>query len=108
MLDWLARHLEVSSGVAAALIAVSVVQVTMQVYALVDLAMRGTVRGGRKWIWALVIALGSLPGTIAYLAAGRMSSTEEVATASGGGAKAAGEEVVRRAVDALYGPRNRP
>lgn len=103
MLDWLARRLEVSPSVAAALIALTVVQLALQVYALVDLAMRaeGTVRGGKKWVWALVAALGGLPGAIAYLAAARVPATAEAPSASG--AKAAGDETVRRAVDTLYG-----
>ena len=104
MLEWLARRLEVSSGVAAALIALAVVQLALQVYALVDVAKRGAVRGGNKWVWALMIALGGLPGAIVYLAVARMSSTDPV---GGGGAKAAGDESVRRAVDTLYGPRDR-
>jgi hypothetical protein len=105
MLDWLARHLEVSSAVAAALLFLIVVQVATQVFALVDLARRGAVRGGRKWVWALVIALGNLPGAIAYLAAGRTAATVEASNASG--AHAPGREGARRAVDALYGPRDR-
>ncbi|HEY2377970.1 MAG TPA: PLD nuclease N-terminal domain-containing protein [Gemmatimonadaceae bacterium] len=104
MLDWIARRLEVSSSVAAILLVLTIVQVATQVYALVDLARRDAVRGGRKWVWALVIALGNLPGAIAYLAAGRPPSTVEVPAS---GAKAAGEEAVRRAVDTLYGPRDR-
>jgi len=102
MLDWIARRLEVSSSVAGALIALAVVQLAMQVYALVDVVKRGAVLGGNKWVWALVIALGGLPGTIVYLAVGRISST-----APGGAAKAAGDETVRRAVDSLYGPGDR-
>ena len=105
MLDWLARHLEVAPAVAVALLVLVVVQLAIQVYALVDLARRGAVRGGRKWVWALVVALGSLPGAVAYLAAGRTPSTPDVAAASG--AKAAGDDAVRRAVDSLYGPRDR-
>ena len=102
MLDWIARRLEVSSSVAGALIALAVVQLAMQVYALVDVVKRGAVLGGNKWVWALVIALGGLPGTIVYLAVGRISST-----GPGGAAKAAGDETVRRAVDSLYGPGDR-
>jgi hypothetical protein len=105
MLAWLARLLEVSSAVAATLLGVIVVQVATQVYALVDLAKRRAVRGDRKWVWALVIALGNLPGAVAYLAAGRTSAKIDVPAASG--ANAAGDGAVRRAVDTLYGPRNR-
>jgi hypothetical protein len=104
VLDWIAGRLQVSSTVAAILLVLTVVQLATQAYALVDLAMRGAVRGGRKWVWALVIALGNLPGAIAYLAAGRPSPPVEMPTS---GAKVAGEEAVRRAVDTLYGPRDR-
>ena len=66
------------------------------------LVRRGAVRGGRKWVWALVIAVGNLPGAIGYLAAGRLMPEADVS----GGASAAGGEAARRAVDALYGPRD--
>lgn len=104
MLHWLARHLEVSPAVAGALLLLVVAQLAAQVYALVDLARRRAVRGGRKWVWTLVVALGNLPGAIVYLAAGRAASTAEMSDASG--AKTAGPEAVRRALDAVYGPRD--
>ena len=105
MLDRFARLLDVSTTVVAIMLAIIVAQVATQVYAFVDLARRDAVRGGRKWVWALVIALGNLPGAIAYLVAGR--STPEVdATSAGSGASAAGAEAARRAVDVLYKPRN--
>ena len=104
MLDWLARRLEVSPTVAAILLVLAVVQISTQLYALADLVRRDAVRGGRKWVWALVIALGNLPGAIAYLAAGRTPASVDVPAASG--ASAAGEEAVKRAVDTLYGPRD--
>ena len=104
MLDSLARHLGISPALAGALLLLVVVQVGAQVYALVDLTRRGAVRGGRKWVWALVVALGNLPGVIAYFAAGRVPSSAEVSGDSG--PKTAGDEAVRRAVDAVYGPRD--
>jgi hypothetical protein len=106
MLDRLARLLDVSTTVAAIVLALVVTQVATQVYALVKLARRDTVRGGRKWVWALVIALGNLPGAIVYLVAGR---PEREADASDGspGAGAARGEAARRAVEELYGPRDR-
>jgi hypothetical protein len=105
MLDSLARHLEVSPAVAGALLLLLVVQLSTQIYALVDLTRRDAVRGGRKWVWALVVVLGNLPGAIAYFAAGRAVSTAEVS--GGSGATTAGEEAVRRAIDAVYGPSDR-
>ena len=101
MLDRFARLLEVSTPVAIILLVLIVVQVSAQVYALIDLARRDAVRGGRKWVWALVIALGNLPGAIGYLAAGRPARTIDVS-----GTSTAGAESARRAVETLYGPRD--
>ena len=106
MLDRFAQFLDVSTTVAAILLAVIVAQVATQAFALVDLARRDAVRGGRKWVWALVIAFGNLPGAIGYLVAGRTLPEVNVSGA-GSGASAAGDEAARRAVDVLYGPRDR-
>ena len=106
MLDRFARLLDVSTTVAAIVLALIVAQLAMQVYALVDLARRDAVRGDRKWVWALVIAFGNLPGAIGYLVAGRPTPQVDVSGAPSG-ASAAGAEAARRAVDALYGPRDR-
>ena len=104
MLTWFARRLDVSPTVAAILLALIVVQLAAQLYALADLVRRDSVRGGRKWVWAVVIAFGNLPGAIVYLAAGRLPATIDVPAPSG--ASAVGGESVERAVDALYGPRD--
>jgi len=106
VLDQFARLLGVSTTVAAIVLALIVVQVATQAYALVDLARRKSVRGGRKWLWALVVALGNLPGAIAYLAAGRAPPQVDVSDARSG-ASASGGEAARRAVDVLYDPRDR-
>lgn len=102
MLDRFARLLEVSNTVAAVVLVLVVAQLATQLFAFVDLARRDVVRGGKKWLWALVIAFGNLPGAVAYLVVGR--TVPEVA--SGSGVSAAGGEAARRAVDALYGPRD--
>ena len=104
MLDRLARLLEVSTTVAGLVLALVVVQLATQAYALVDLARRDAVRGVRKWPWALVIVLGNLPGAIGYLVAGR---APPVVDASGAGVSASGGDAARRAVDVLYGDRDR-
>ena len=106
MLDRFARLLEVSTTVAALALALIVAQVVIQAYALVDLARRDRVRGGKKWAWALVIALGNLPGAIGYLVAGRPAPEVDFSS-TGAGASVAGGEAARRALDALYGPRER-
>jgi ABC-type glycerol-3-phosphate transport system permease component len=99
MLDRFAQLLQVSTTVAAMALTLIVVQVATQAYALVDLARRDAVRGGRKWVWALVIALGNLPGAIVYLVAGRLAPEVSLTSA---GASAVGADAARRAVDVLY------
>src|SRR5205823_13040422 len=106
MLDRFARLLEVPTTVAAIALALVVAQVATQIYALVDLARRDGVRGGKKWVWALVIALGNLPGAIAYLAAGRSTPPLDVG-GPGSGASAAGGDAAQRALDVLYNRRDR-
>jgi hypothetical protein len=103
MLDRFARLLDVSTTVAAIVLLLLVVQLATQVYALVDLARRDAVRGGRKWMWALVIVLGNVLGAIGYLVAGRPAPAVDV---SGSGASTAGGQAARRAVDVLYGSRD--
>jgi drug/metabolite transporter (DMT)-like permease len=103
MLDRFARLLHVSTTVTAIILLVAAVQLATQVYALVDLARRDEVFGGRKWVWALIIVLGNLLGAIGYLVGGRLVPAVDI---SGSGASTAGGEAARRAVDALYGPRD--
>jgi hypothetical protein len=104
MLDRFARLLDVSTTVAAILIALVVVQVATQAYALVDLARRPAVRSGPKWLWALVIAFGNIIGAIAYLVVGRTPPPADDSSTHSGASNAGGD-AARRAVDALYGPR---
>jgi ABC-type multidrug transport system fused ATPase/permease subunit len=73
MLDRLAQLLGISTGVAAVLVGVIVLQVATQVYAIVDLVRRRLRTRRQEMAWALVLAFGNLPGAIAYLAAGRTS-----------------------------------
>jgi phospholipase D-like protein len=105
MLDWLAGRLHVSPTIAGLLLALIVVQLAFQLYALADLARRDRVRGDRKWAWALVIAFGNLVGAIVYLAVGRPPAEVDI-SAGASGVTTAGGEAARRAVDALYGPRD--
>jgi drug/metabolite transporter (DMT)-like permease len=103
MLDRLATLLHVSTTVTAILLLVVAAQLATQAYALVDLARRDEVFGGRKWVWALIIVLGNLLGAIGYLVGGRLPPAVDV---SGSSASTAGDMAARRAVDALYGPRD--
>ena len=46
-------------------------QLGLQVAAIVDLVRREKVRGGNKWIWGAVIVLGEALGPLAYFLLGR-------------------------------------
>jgi hypothetical protein len=81
-----------------ALIALGVVQLTLQIIALVDLARRPAVAGGRKWVWVVVATLGGLIGASAYLAIGR-----KVPALEGSEPQSGAEGARRRALDTLYG-----
>ena len=105
MLDWLAGRLHVSPTIAGLVLGLIVVQLALQLYALADLARRDRVRGDRKWAWALVIAFGNLVGAIVYLAVGRAPAEVDI-PAGGSSANTAGGDAARRAVEALYGPRD--
>lgn len=86
-----------------ALLALLSLQVIVQLLACVDLARRRTVRGGKKWVWVLVIIACSLPGAALYLAYGRMPDPAEP------GPDTAHEQAGtagRDALDRLYGPKS--
>ncbi len=49
-----------------------VLQLALQVAAIVDLVRREKVRGGNKWVWGAVIVLGEIVGPLVYLLLGRV------------------------------------
>ncbi len=53
------------------LVPLVVIELGLMVYALVDLARRDVVKGGRKWPWVLVIVVFNFIGPIVYLFIGR-------------------------------------
>lgn len=83
-------------------IVLAVVQLTLDVVAVVDLVRRPVDRValGNKWVWVAIILLVNLLGAILYLLVGRRPApVAEVA---------APEQLARRAgsvADSLYGPR---
>jgi len=85
-----------------ALLALLSLQVIVQLLACVDLARRRTVRGGRKWVWVLVILAGSLPGAALYLSLGRTPEPAEPGPDTPHETGTAG----RDALDRLYGPKS--
>jgi DMSO reductase anchor subunit len=52
------------------LIPLVVLQLGLQIWALVDLARREATNGP-KWLWAVIIILGELLGPVVYFIAGR-------------------------------------
>jgi hypothetical protein len=80
-----------------------VVQLGVQIWALVDLIRRPAERvKGSKWLWgALIVFLSNLAlGAILYFAIGRLPAPVDVAAP----ADASGGDRAQRAVDVLYGP----
>ena len=106
MLHWFASR-GISAPIAIAIIALGVIQLSLQLWALVDL-IRRPAPAQRKAIFAAVTVLGGLLGAIAYLAVGRSMLDQEARSESWRGAGEAGTEAARkRALDRLYGPDHR-
>ena len=103
MLQWFTSH-GISTPLAIAIVALGVTQLTLQIWALVDL-IRRPAPAQRKVVFALVIVLVGLVGAIAYLAVGRPMLSEE--TSGAGSAGGANEAARKRALDQLYGPDDR-
>ena len=103
MLQWFTSH-GISQRLAIAIIALGVTQLTLQIWAFVDLVRRPA-PAQRKAVFALVIVLAGLVGAVAYLAVGRPMLSEE--TSGAGSAGGANEAARKRALDQLYGPDDR-
>lgn len=97
MLHWFASR-GISEPLAIAIIALGVVQLTLQIWAIVDL-IRRPAPTQRKVVFALVIVLIGLVGAIAYLAVGRSMLAEETSDSR----SASNEAARKRALDNLYG-----
>jgi len=65
------NDLEVLKEALPFLIPLLVIELGLMVFALVDLARREVVKGGKKWPWVLVIVLLGIMGPIFYLLVGR-------------------------------------
>ncbi|CAN5356543.1 hypothetical protein BH11ACT1_BH11ACT1_02140 [soil metagenome] len=89
-------------GVVAALVVLVIIQLTLDVIALIDLYRRPADRvvSGNKWIWLAVILLVNLIGAILYLVVGRVKT--ETAVAPPRSRPAPTESIA----DALYGKRD--
>ncbi|MEO5534630.1 MAG: PLD nuclease N-terminal domain-containing protein [Pseudolysinimonas sp.] len=91
----------ISPGVWAILGVLAVVQIALDVVALVSLARRprASVTFGNKWIWVAIILLVNMIGAILYLAIGRASAPPAELAPAAPPSSAARKSVA----DALYG-----
>jgi hypothetical protein len=102
MLHWLTSR-GISTPLAIAIVALGVIQLTLQIWGLVDV-LRRPVPAQRKVVFAAVTVLGGLIGALAYLAVGRPMLEAESREAS---AVSGNEAARQRALDQLYGPDQR-
>ncbi|HEY6829136.1 MAG TPA: PLD nuclease N-terminal domain-containing protein [Gemmatimonadaceae bacterium] len=99
MLHWLTSR-GISEALAIGIIALGVIQITLQIWALVDL-IRRPAPAQRKVVFGAVIVVAGLIGALAYLAVGRpmLEADADIANAR------IGDEASRkRALDQLYDP----
>jgi hypothetical protein len=82
----------------------ALVQIALQVYALIDLARRTRVTGAPKWLWVIIIVLGQVLGCVIYLVIGRKPhGIVEVPIPAG-----ATHDRVQRVLNSLYGRKDPP
>ena len=96
------------AGALAALVALALVAITLDVIALLDLYRRPTsqVVFANKWIWVAIILLASSSlGAIIYLVAGRRPA---VLTDDAAPSESTSVRTVESVADALYGPLDGP
>jgi hypothetical protein len=87
--------------VVAAIAVIGIVQIALQVTAIVQLVRTPVERvslGNKKWLWAVIILLGEIIGPILWFVLGRTPApVTPIAPTTGSPHQGA-------AVDALYGP----
>jgi len=91
-------------GLQVAAIVLAVVQLGLQIVALVSVLRTPEERlhTGKRWLWLVVVILGGLVGAVVYLAAGRRPSPAEDPVLSGTETGPAPDRG-RQAADLLYG-----
>lgn|GEM_PF-1628161 len=95
-----AADVVIPSGALAALVVLSLVELALVIFCIVDIVRRPAVLGDRKWVWIVIVAVFNLVGSIIYLAIGRVQPPPTETRAEPG---AAGGRVAA-AADILYGP----
>ncbi len=98
--------LELSAEVIVAVALLSIAQLAVMIWGLVDLFKRPIeqVRWANKWIWAAIIVLvNTFIGTIAYFVFGRIPAVVDEVT----GVSGVDPNRTQNAVDSLYGGSDR-
>jgi ABC-2 type transport system ATP-binding protein len=67
-----------------AAVVLAVLEVALAASCIVDIVRRPAVLGDRKWLWVLLVVLFALPGSIIYLAVGRVPAPAPEAPKNGG------------------------
>ena len=91
------------TGFVVVLVVLGLVQLTLDVVALVDLARRPVDRValGSKWVWVAIVLLVNLLGAILYLTVGRKPAPVTDVPSPGPASLRPGD-----VADSLYGPRD--
>lgn len=100
------QALRINPGLLIVLVVAALANLALMVGALVSVVSRpdAGVRFGRKWIWIVLIVLVNWIGPLAWFALGR---TDVPLPDRPGGDDAPAAERAARAVELLYGPRER-
>ncbi len=101
MVASLAANATLPPGALIAAIVLGIVEVALAAFCIIDIVRRPAVLGDRKWLWIVLVVLFTLPGSIIYLAVGRVpapvSETRDDADADA-------RPRADAAADALYAP----
>ena len=98
---------EIPSGLLIPLAVLAVVQIGVEIFALIKLFRTpdDMLVFGKKWPWVLIILFVNLVGAIVFLAAGRKPALAEDPQRTNGAGELPGDRAAR-AADVLYGPRD--
>jgi hypothetical protein len=84
---------------------IGAVSLAIVVWAIIDIARRPYVTGGRKWVWVIVALLAEPIGAIIYLALGRAEPPAADALHRDAGKT---QQRATATADVLYGPQGAP
>jgi len=90
-----------STGVIVALVLLTLVELGLLVWAVLDIVQRPAVLWGQKWIWLVIVVLFGIIGPLAYFAIGRVQPPVPEMELD----KAPVADRATHAADLLYGPR---